>query len=260
MASTTIDYSEVTEAVGNRISREAIEMMWTRYDFAARYCEGKDVLEAGCGAGQGLGLLAKSASFLVGSDYTESLVRSASNHYRGRVPVMRADAQELPFRDDSFDTVIFFEAVYYLQNVKAFLTECKRVLRPGGILVLCSANPERPDFNPSPHSVQYYSASELFRILTHEGFEAEIFAAYPLASQSLKSGVITLIKRVAVGLRLVPKSMKGKELLKRIFLGRLEEMPQEMVHRPGECSVPTQVSLAGALPGYKVIYSVGHIK
>jgi protein-L-isoaspartate O-methyltransferase len=56
-----IDYSDVTEAHGNQITREALAMMCTRYVFAARLSDGRDVLEVGCGAGQGLGVLRERA-------------------------------------------------------------------------------------------------------------------------------------------------------------------------------------------------------
>ena len=40
-----MSYATVTEAPGHRVTREAITMMYARYAFAARYCDGKRVLE-----------------------------------------------------------------------------------------------------------------------------------------------------------------------------------------------------------------------
>jgi len=56
-----IDYTTVTEMPGLKASREQLAMLYTRYAFAAKFCDGKDVLEVGCGAGQGLGYLATKA-------------------------------------------------------------------------------------------------------------------------------------------------------------------------------------------------------
>ena len=50
------------------------------------------------------------------------------------------DAERLPFPDGSFDTVLGAEMIYYLNNPESFLTEAYRVLRPGGRLLLSSAN------------------------------------------------------------------------------------------------------------------------
>jgi len=56
-----IDYSHVTEVPGAKVSEEQTRRLFSRYHFAQHYCEGKDVLEVVCGAGQGLGCLAKKA-------------------------------------------------------------------------------------------------------------------------------------------------------------------------------------------------------
>ena len=101
-----MDYSEVTEAVGNRITQEALSMLYTRYWMAASVGQGKDVLEVACGSGQGLGYLAGKANRVVGGDYTEKLLRTAQRHYRGRIPLVRFDAHELPFKEGTFDLVI----------------------------------------------------------------------------------------------------------------------------------------------------------
>src|SRR5258705_7683076 len=115
---------------------------------------------------------------LVGGDYTHALLRYARAEYGDSIPVLRLDAQGIPFRDASFDTVIMFEAMYYLARPGDCLRECRRVLRPGGRLVLCSVNPEWSDFNPSPLSHQYWSANELRVLLAEHGFTADLFAAF----------------------------------------------------------------------------------
>src|SRR5262249_6372523 len=102
-------------------------MLNTRYKFASDFCRGGRVLEIGCGAGQGLGYLARSASSVIGGDYTEALLRNAQSHYGGRIPLVALDAHELPFVDLSFDTVILYEAIYYLNSPAQFLEECRRV-------------------------------------------------------------------------------------------------------------------------------------
>lgn len=71
--------------------------------------------------------------------------------------------------------------------------------------------------------------------------------------------VISLIKRTAVALHLMPRTMKGKDLLKRIFFGSLDPMPGEI--REGMCEY---VSLEPVFPDkpvkdYKVIYAVARV-
>jgi len=56
------------------------------------------------------------------------------------VEARACDAEKLPFADETFDTVIGAEIIYYLGHPEKFLHEARRVLRPGGLLLLSSAN------------------------------------------------------------------------------------------------------------------------
>ena len=85
------------------------------------------------------------------------------------------------------------------------------------MLIVCSVNKSWSAFNPSPFSTAYYSAPELFALFTEHGFRTEIFGAFPTTTDSLLRKVVSLIKRTAVSLHLIPRSMKGKQWLKRIF-------------------------------------------
>jgi ubiquinone/menaquinone biosynthesis C-methylase UbiE len=215
-----------------------MEMLWTRYSFAAEFCRGRDVLEVACGAGQGLGLLAKTAARVVGGDYTERLLDLAKRHYGSRVPLVRLDGQQLPFRDATFDVVLLYEAVYYLPEPPLFLEECRRVLRPGGRVLLCTANKSVADFNPSPFYRRYYSGTELIELFRQYRFDPILLGAFPVARETLRDRLVSAIKRTAVALHVVPKTMRGKALLKRLFFGPLEVTPPELtdgrwrVHSP----------------------------
>ena len=50
--------------------------------------------------------------------------------------------------------------------------------------------------------------------------------------------VVLLVKRAAVALRLVPKTMKGKALLKRLFFGPLQPAPAELTPGFGTVQIP----------------------
>jgi ubiquinone/menaquinone biosynthesis C-methylase UbiE len=254
MSRTTADYTTVTETPGDGLRREALEMLWTRYTFAADRCRGRDVLEIACGAGQGLGLLEKTARRVVGGDYTERLLQQAHAHYDGRVSLVRLDAHWLPVGDRSFDVVILFEAVYYLEDPGRFVRECRRVLRPGGRVLLCTANKAVTDFNPSPFSHAYFSGAELVELFRAEGFVPVLLGAFPAEARSRRDVVVSLIKRAAVALRLVPRTMKGKAVLKRVFFGPLQPAPPELAgDPPGSC--PPEVIGPDCTPDrYRVLF------
>jgi ubiquinone/menaquinone biosynthesis C-methylase UbiE len=54
----------------------------------------------------------------------------------GRVQFMLRDAQRLPFDDDSFDAVTCLQALEFMRDWRAALTEMLRVLQPGGLLMI----------------------------------------------------------------------------------------------------------------------------
>ncbi len=255
-----IDYSTVTELPGGRASREQLAMLYTRYAYAAQFCEGKDVLEVACGAGQGLGYLSVKAGRLVGVDYTEPLLKQARQHYGQRIPLVRLDAHRLPFPHQSFDVVILYEAIYYLAQPDLFLEECKRVLRPKGFVLICTVNKEWTDFNPSPFSVRYFSARELSDLLKRHQFDVELLGGFPVRRDSLKDRVVSAIKRIAMALHIIPKTMRGKEFLKRIFFGRLTALPAEIEAGMTEYIPPVRLSGNGSGVQYKVIYAVAQVK
>lgn len=256
----SIDYTTVTEVPDNRVTHEQLTRMCNRYYFASKFCEDKDVLEVACGAGQGLGYLSKKARTVVGGDYTENLLKVAQKHYGGRIPLMRLDAQRLPFKNNSFDVVILYEAIYYLARPEEFIKECSRILREDGIVLICTANKDWLDFNPSPFSIKYFSAPELRSLLSQHNFNVRLFGDSPAHSNSVKDKLISVIKRMAVILHIIPKTMKSKEIFKRLFFGQLLILKEEIEEGMAEYREP--VPIDGDFPnrGYKVLFAVARSK
>lgn len=248
------DFSELTEVPGAGATAEQLEMLRTRYRLAADHAAGKDVLEAACGSGIGLGLLARAARRVVGGDYTMPLLRRAAAHYGNRIPLIRFDAQRLPFRGGSFDVVLLYEAIYYLPDAGRFVAEARRVLRPGGMLLICSANREWSEFHPSPHAVRYYSAGELRNLLERHGFRPELRAAFDVARRGPAGSAVAWLRRAASSLGLIPKTLAGRARLKRLFYGALTPIPPEL-DGSGSASQPAPVPL-GPVSGHKVLYAV----
>lgn len=222
------DFSTVTETPTALFTGQAIAMNTHRYQLAASRASGRRVLEVACGVGQGLGLLARTSKSVVAGDVTLRLLHQARRHYGDRFPLYCFDAQAMPFADHSFDLIVLFEAIYYLPSPSTFLMECRRLLRPGGELVISTINREWSDFNPSPLSRRYFSARELAGLLEEASFQSDLVGAFPTAAPSLGGKIISTLKRVAVKAGWIPKTMKGKELLKRIFLGPLRPLPAEL--------------------------------
>lgn len=233
-------------------------MLYTRYRTARQRSQGKDVLEVACGPGLGLGYLAGTARLVVGGDYAHDLLTQAQRHYRGRIPLVQLDAHQLPVRDKSFDTVILYEAIYYLARPERFLQECRRILRPGGALLICCANRDWAGFSPSVLTHRYFSVPELHGILAQAGFHVEVFGAFPATARSYSGRVISFIRTVGVRLRLIPKTQRGKEFLKRLFYGRLVELRAEVEDQMGELTPLVPLLADTPTSAFKVLYAIGY--
>ena len=149
-----------------------------------------------------------------------------------------------------------FEAIYYLPKPDLFWEEAKRVLKSGGVLAACTVNREWRDFNPSPYSVGYYSAAELQRMLAPRFGQVEIFGGFPVAQKSPRHCFVSALKRTAVKMGLMPRTMKGKEALKRVFFGRLVPIPDEIIDEPKGHVLPEPASGSIACPSYKILYAL----
>lgn len=101
---------------------------------------GKRILDVGCGTGRGVVEFGQEAAFAAGSDASLDMLRFAKQkvNHRARVGLAVAHAQRLPFADASFDvaTALNFLHLFSLETQHAIVAELKRVVKPGGILVL----------------------------------------------------------------------------------------------------------------------------
>ena len=252
------DFTTVTESPGVQTTAQQISSLYTRYHLARSYARDQDVLEVACGAGVGLGYLASAARSVVGGDIDEKNCRLAASIYRGRpnILIQEVDAQRLLFPNASFGLAILFEAIYYLPHARTFVREARRVLNSGGRLLISSVNCEWSGFNRSRMSTKYYSATELLSLLREQGFQVDMFAAFPDCDQGILRIVTRHIKRLAVALHLIPKTMKGKEFLKRLFYGRLTPIPRELQESAAPVEPLIPLSEISDLGKFKVIYAI----
>jgi SAM-dependent methyltransferase len=116
-------------------------------NLARQNIDGRTVLEIACGRGGLACRLIEQAgpgTRLAAADFSYRAVKKGQGAARGRrlagIHWLVADAQLLPFADNTFDTVISCETVEHLTNVRAALGEFARVLRPNGRLFLTTPN------------------------------------------------------------------------------------------------------------------------
>lgn len=108
------------------------------YRYAERYSQGKRVLDYGCGTGYGSAHIARIAARVEAVDVADDAVSHARTNFASEnLNFSVIDPQRpLPFADDSFDTVLSFQVLEHVHDVHAYLKETRRVLAPGGTLML----------------------------------------------------------------------------------------------------------------------------
>ena len=251
-----MDYSTVTETWGLPASPEQLEMQYFRYRMAADLGQGGAVLEVGCGSSMGLPYLQAHSRLVVGGDYTMALLTEARRHLPD-ANLVRMDAQRLPFLEQSFDAVLMLEMIYYLADQEAALSECRRVLKPGGKLMVCMPNRDRPDFNPSPFSTRYPNLHEITALLTAAGFDARVYGGFAVEATSSRDRLLGPVRHIAVRYRLIPSSMRAKSMIKRMLYGKLPTLGA--VHDGmGDYAGPVELEpSSGSDHRFKNLYAVG---
>lgn len=93
------------------------------------------LLDAGCGSGMFTNMAINTGAHVIGVDAARGLLEVA----RERNPqnnFLEEDLEALPFKEESFHAVTGFNSFQYAGNFEGALTEAKRVLKPGGRLVI----------------------------------------------------------------------------------------------------------------------------
>ena len=251
-------FVSLTESPGLPASREQLARLYHRYRFARDLAGGGDVLELACGAGMGLGYLARAAHSVVGGDIDATNVARAREVCRGtnvQVEIMDAQATGLP--DTSFDLILLYEALYYLSDPGRFADEAKRLLRPGGVVVVCTVNPAWKDFHPSPHAHAYLTAPALADLLAPHFDDVTLYGAFATAPAGFFGHLASLLKRLAVSCNLIPGSLAARNRLKRLFFGPLTPIPADIPENMAPYVPSTLVAADSLAREWKILYAVG---
>lgn len=103
---------------------------------------GRRVLDAGCGSGVQTAELMRRGATVTGVDQSAGLLALARERLGSDAVLRQADlAQPLPFADGNFDLVLCSLVLHYLREWEPTLREFRRVLVPGGRVVLSTHHP-----------------------------------------------------------------------------------------------------------------------
>ncbi len=117
------------------------EMCKEDYPYIASELEKEDyndLLDCGCGTGPMISLLYEndSSKNYTGLDITPRMIEVAKNKNLEGVNWVVGDCENLPFEENSFDAIICSNSFHHYPNPEKFFESAKRVLRPGGRLIL----------------------------------------------------------------------------------------------------------------------------
>lgn len=142
----------------------------------------ENILDIGCGGGETLHrLFERTSGHLTGVDYSPVSVKTSREHnseciYSGRMDIVEASVENLPFADDTFDRIITVESFYFWKSPQEDLREVYRVLAGKGIFLIVADIYGGADLSDSEieniHKYNLYNPTpdEFEKLLTNAGF------------------------------------------------------------------------------------------
>ncbi|WP_144833372.1 class I SAM-dependent methyltransferase [Microbacterium sp. BH-3-3-3] len=106
---------------------------------------GRRILDAGCGSGPLLADLGERGAEVVGFDASAQMIRLARDRLGADADLRVADLTEpLPYESSTFDDALAVLVLHYLEDWAGPLAELRRVLKPGGRLIVVVNHPVIP--------------------------------------------------------------------------------------------------------------------
>ncbi len=146
---------------------------------------GLSILELACGQGRQVNSVLPCSEY-IGTDISQVALERVAQRYRDRpnIKVRLMDCQKNDFPEGRFDLVLAIEMIEHIHDVQATLAGAHRVLKPGGKLILNSANRDSlnlrmmrriglPDFRATSEHICELKYSEMKELLERIGFEID---------------------------------------------------------------------------------------
>ncbi len=141
MASRRVDYDRIASCYNQRFvlgdemstAASALHTLLERLD-------AQRILEVGCGTGHWLAGLQSFGGHLHGLDLSAGMLAQAQER-RMLLNLALGRARRLPYADASFGLVYCVNAIHHFEEPRAFVSEARRLIRPGGALAIVGMDP-----------------------------------------------------------------------------------------------------------------------
>ncbi len=190
--------SHVMDVLNRRSNRLGIE--------ALRPAANDTILDLGCGSGQAVQALATSCptAQILGIDHSTAIIARAARRNRraiqdGRVQLLLGDFSALPYRDNSIDKILAVHVLYFADV--AGICEARRVLRPGGSMVLVvsdKATMERWAF-ASQSTHELFDQQALVALLRRAGFKEDEVTSGQIRQKAGVPGILAIATKAKTG-------------------------------------------------------------
>jgi len=139
-----------------------------KLDIKLKRLRGGFILDVAAGRGDSLKYLVDTMSgfeYALGVDYSlKNITEAAGKFNDDRIELALMDAARLGLPDGCFDTVTMVNSLHHLADPKAALAEMKRVLKPGGLLMVCEMRNDVSSDEKMTHVLMHHWWAEIDRL------------------------------------------------------------------------------------------------
>lgn len=176
----------------------------------------KKILELGCGTGEYTLRLAKTNSKIISLDISRVLIERAKQKIKSpNVNFIVADAENLPFKENTYDAVVGNAVLHHL-NLDNALPEIKRVLKSGGKIAFTEPNMLNPQnlivknikiikklVGESPDERAFFRW-QICRLLRHKGFSDVVIKPFDFLHPITPGILVPLVNKLGMAIEKIP--------------------------------------------------------
>jgi ubiquinone/menaquinone biosynthesis C-methylase UbiE len=166
---------------------------------ALQLAEADNMLELGVGSGWALEKVSRAVrrGQILGIDRSAEMLAMAGRRLRGRASLVRAGFEALPFPADFFDRLLAVNVAYFFNNDGREFREARRVLRPGGRMVIYVS--DRATLSNWPFAREdthrSYDMDDLVATIKRGGFTPAEIEARPVRFPLGVSGLLVTVAK-----------------------------------------------------------------